>query len=122
MYRIELVAHRAFAKELRLAEIRIPAGAADPTSHHVAPARHPVDVVCGRAGDQGENLISQGLGAALIGVKAEDPIAFADFDRTVAQIAEAIERHLDHTRAERGGDLSGAIDAKRIHYHHLVGP
>jgi len=72
--------------------------------------------VCGRAGDQGENLISQGLGAALIGVQAEDPIAFADFDRTVAQIAEAIERHLDHTRAQRGGDLSGAVDAERIHY------
>src|SRR5579885_3857571 len=45
VHRLEPVAHRAFAKELRLPEIRIPARAFDPASHHVAAPRHAIDIV-----------------------------------------------------------------------------
>ncbi len=122
VHRLERVAQAAFAEELRLAEIRIPAGAADPAAHHVAPARHAIDVVSGARGQQFENFVAHLFGAALVGVQTENPIVLAGFERAVAQFAEASERHLHHARAERGGDLGGAVGAVGIDHHHLVGP
>ena len=40
----------------------------------------------------------------------------------VAQIAEAVERHLHHARAKRRSDLGGAVGAVGIDDHDLVGP
>ena len=122
MHRLKRVTHAALSKELRLAEVRIPAGAAYPAAHHVAAARHPVDVVRGRAGENAKDFVAHRLRAALVGVQAEDPVVFAGLDGTVAQFAEAVERHFHRARAERGGDCGGAVDAERVDHHHLVGP
>ena len=122
VHRLERVAHRAVLEELRLAEIRIPAGALDPAAHHVAPARHAIDVAWRISSDQRENLVAHRRGASLVGIEAEDPVACALRDRLVAQVAEALERDLHHPRAERGGALRRAVGAAGIGHHDLVGP
>ena len=109
VHRLERVAHAAFAEELRLAEIRIPARALDPAAHHVAAARHQIDVVRRRAGQQRQNFVAHRLGAALVGIEAENPVELAGFDRAIAQIAEALERHV----ARRARQASVAISAVR---------
>ena len=101
VHRFERVTHAAFAEELWLAEIRIPARAVDPAAHHVAAARHQIGIVRRRAGNQGEDFIAHLFGAALVGIQAEHPVVFAGLDGAVAQIAEAVEWHLDHPRAQR---------------------
>src|SRR5450830_1711702 len=107
VHRLERVAHAAFTEELRLAKVWIPTGAADPAAHHVAAARHPVDIVRRRTGNQAQDFVAHGFRAAFVGVQAEQPIVFAGFDGAVAQVAEAAERYLDHPRAQRGGDRIG---------------
>ena len=122
MHRLQRVTHAAFVEELRLAEIRIPAGTADPAAHHEAPSRHPIDVASWYAGEQSQNLVAHGRGAALIGVETEDPVAAAGFDRAIAQIAEALERHLHDARAQRRGHLGRAVGAVGIDDDDFVRP
>ena len=65
-----------------------------------------------RAGEQAEDFVAHLRGAAFVGIQTEDPVVRAGFDGAVAQVAEAVERHLDHAGAERGGDLDGAVGAE----------
>src|SRR5262245_10955696 len=122
VHRLERVADAAFAEELRLTEIRIPPRSLDPPAHHVAAPRHHIDVVRGRAGQQGQNLVAHGFGTALVGIKTENPFELATFYRTVAQVSEALERHIHDTRAEGACELGGAIDAEGIDHDNFVGP
>ena len=122
MHRLERVAHAAFAEELRLAEVRVPAGAADPAAHHETAARHPVDIGWRRAGEQAEDLVAHCGGAPLVGVEAENPVAAAGFDGAIAQIAETVERHLHDARSERGGDLGRVVGAVGVDDDDFVRP
>src|SRR5262245_20764990 len=88
------VAHRAFAIELRLAEIRIPAGALDPAPHEVVAARNVVGVVRRAGGQKSKDLVAHLRRATLVGVEAENPFARAGVGRAVAQLAERGERNL----------------------------
>ena len=81
----------------------------DPAAHHVAAARHQIDVVRRRAGEQAEDFVAHRFGAALVGIEAEDPVVLAGLDRAVAQVAEAVERHL----APRARRARVAISAVR---------
>src|SRR4029078_11389526 len=98
-----------FAEERRLTEIRIPPRSLDPAAHHVAASGHHIDVVRRRSCQQSQNLIAHGFGAALVGIKTENPLELTGFDRTVAQISKASEGHIHDTRAERRPDLGGAL-------------
>src|SRR5690348_9138501 len=71
---LERVAHRSFAEQLRLPEVGVPAGPADPSTHHVAPARHEPDIVRGPTADDGEHLVPYRFGATLVRIEAEDPV------------------------------------------------
>src|SRR3984885_258622 len=84
MHGLERVAHAAFAEKLRLAEVGIPARAADPAAHHETPARHKIGVGWRRAGEQRENLVAYGGGAPLVGIEAENPVAAAGFNGVIA--------------------------------------
>ena len=94
----------------------------DPAPHHVVAPRHAVDVARRRIGEQAEDLVAHRLGAALVGIEAENPFVAASLDGAIAQIAKAVERHLDHPRAEARGDLGGAVGAAGIDDDDLVGP
>src|SRR5262249_11497796 len=67
VHRLERVAHRAFAEELRLPVVRVPAGAADPAPHEVGAARDEVDVVRRVAREQAEDFVAHRGRAALVG-------------------------------------------------------
>src|SRR5208283_4110170 len=77
MHRFEGVAHAAFAEELGLTKIRIPAGTADPAPHHVVAARHPIDLIGRRTRQERENLVASRLGTPLVGTEAENPVVTA---------------------------------------------
>ncbi len=120
---IGVVAHRALAEQLRLPEVRIPARALDPASHHVVAARHQIGVVLRRSDDEDrQDLVAHLARAALVGIEAEDPVVTALRDRAVAQVAETVERDLHHPRAEALGDLGGAVGAAGIGHDDLVRP
>ena len=84
MHRLGAIAHRAFAEQLRLAEIRIPARSGDPASHHVGAARHQQGVVRGVVGSHDpQNLVADLGGAPLVGIEADDPFVEAYLDCAV---------------------------------------
>ena len=122
VHRLARVAHRAFAEQLRLAEIRIPAGALDPASHHVALARHQIDVVRRLSGNQAEDLVAHLRRAALVRIEAENPFVRAGLERAVAQVAEALEFDLHHARTALQGNVRGAVAAVRVDQHDFIGP
>src|SRR5262249_39727464 len=84
MDRLEGVAHATFAEELRLAEGRVPAGTPDPPSHPEAAARPAGNNRSPRAREKLQDLIANLRGTALVGIQAENPIAAAGLDGTIA--------------------------------------
>src|SRR3984957_3841592 len=68
VHRLKRVAHAAFAKELWLAEVRVPSGTLDPPAHHEAAPRHAIDVKRRTDGEQAKYLIADRGGAAFVGV------------------------------------------------------
>src|SRR5580692_2080960 len=122
MHRLGRVAHAAFAEELRLAEIRIPARAADPAAHHETSARHAVNVAGRDGGEECQNLVTYFFGAAFVSIEAEYPIAAAGRDSLITQIAKTVERYLDDAGAKSDRDLGGAVGAVGIDDDDLIGP
>src|SRR5262249_53064552 len=122
VHRAVVIAQRALAEKLRLAKIRIPAGALDPATHHVIATRHEVGIVRGGRGQNREDLITNLRGAALVGVKAENPVVPAFRDGAVTQITEAVEWNLNDSRPEPKGDFGSTVGTPGIRYHDLVRP
>src|SRR4029077_17588910 len=110
--RFKSVANAAFAKELRLTEIRIPARAPDPAAHHVAAPRHHVDFMRRGSGHQRQNFIADGLGTAFVGIEAENPVEVAGLYRPIAQIAKTLEGHVDDSCAKRTSNLNRTVGAE----------
>ena len=105
MNRFERVPHAAFAEQLRLPEIWIPAGTADPASHHEAAPRHAVNVARRRASEKFQDLVAHLRGTAFVGIQTENPVAAACLDGAVAQITKPLERHLHDARPKRRSNV-----------------
>src|ERR1700691_6678614 len=73
VHRFEHVTNAALTEKLRLAEIRIPAGAANAPAHKVIAAGHPIDAVRRRPSEQAHDLVADRRGAAFVGVETEYP-------------------------------------------------
>src|SRR5262249_30767399 len=99
---LKRVTNAAFAEELRLTEIRIPARATDPAAHHVTAPWHHVDLMRWRTRQKRKNFIARCVGAAFVGVEPEYPAKSAGRDGAIAQVAKPVERQLhDACASER---------------------
>src|SRR6516162_417324 len=122
MYRILTVSHRAFAEELRLSKVGIPARAPNPAAHHVIAPRHQIGVVGRRGREERQYRVARLCRAALIGIETENPVVPACRDRLIAQVAEAAKRNLHDTRAHALRDLARLVAAAGVDDDDLVRP
>src|SRR6185436_10610318 len=116
------ISHCPVPEQLRLAEIRIPAGMFDPPSHEVISPWHKIGVVCGSSGKDHQNLISNLRRALFIRVEAENPLMRTGLDGLITQMAESLERNLNDAGSQVLGDPSGVIRTGRIGDKNLVRP
>jgi len=122
MHRFLVVAQRAFAKQLRLAVVGVPARVLDPAPHKVIAPWRPVGVQGLWVGGDGADL-GRSLGrATLVGIQAEYPFVRAGRQRLVAQVAKALEINLHHARTQVVCNLGGGVRAVGVDQHYLVGP
>ena len=94
VHRLLVVAHAAFAKELGLAVVGVPARMSDPAAHKVVAPRNAVNIQRCAVSADGADFLRCLRGASLIGVQAENPFVGAGSQGLVAQVAKALKFHL----------------------------
>ena len=122
VHRLERVAHAAFAEELRLAEVRVPARAFDPAAHHVAAARHPIDVMRRCAGEvpriSSRTFSVQRSSESRLKIQSYLHVSMARLRSSPKPLNGTCT-----TRAPSDVAISAcAVGAERIDHHHFVGP